>query len=116
MHTIRQLHGRRVLVTNREGEVVLCNSTSLQLLGVQSRRLIQDRCRPMSATADFQVAIESLLAGGNPGEARVYRPSSAKTGIHLRGLVGPVSGPDSQVLGTGHRIPTTSPTSKNWMK
>ena len=36
MHTIVNCMADGVLVTNREGEVVLCNSTLMQLLGVQA--------------------------------------------------------------------------------
>jgi signal transduction histidine kinase len=99
MHTIVNCMADGVLVTNRDGEVVMCNSTLLQLLGVQApphlgpvEAYVRDR--------DFQVAIESLLAGGNPGEARFIAQELCQNRIHLRALSAPFSGPDSQVLGT----------------
>ena len=46
------------------------------------------------------MAIESLLAGGNPSEARFIAQELCQNRIHLRALSAPFSGPDSQVLGT----------------
>ena len=100
MHTIVNCMADGVLVTNREGEVVLCNSTLMQLLGVQAPPPHPGSVQAYVGDRDFQVAIESLLAGGNPNEARFIAQELCQNRIHLRALSAPFSGPDSQVLGT----------------
>jgi signal transduction histidine kinase len=89
-----------VLVTYREGEVVLCNSTLMQLLGLQTPPPHPGPVQAYVGDRDFQAAIESLLAGGNPDEARFIAQELCQNRIHLRALSAPFSGPDSQVLGT----------------
>ena len=100
MHTIVNCMADGVLVTNREGEVVLCNSTLMQLLGAQAPPPHPGPLQAYVDDRDFQVAIESLLAGGNPSEARFIAQEFCQNRIHLRALSAPFSGPDSQVLGT----------------
>jgi signal transduction histidine kinase len=100
MHTIVNCMADGVLVTNRDGEVVLCNSTLMQLLGVQTPPPHPGSVQAYVGDRDFQAAIESLLAGGNPGEARFIAQELCQNHIHLRALSAPFSGPDSQVLGT----------------
>ena len=100
MHTIVNCMADGVLVTNREGEVVLCNSTLMQLLGVQTPPPHPGSVQAYVGDRDFQAAIESLLAGGNPSEARFIAQELCQNRIHLRALSAPFSGPDSQVLGT----------------
>jgi len=100
MHTIVNCMADGVMVTNREGEVVLCNSTLLQLLGVNSP---PPQPGPLQAYLNddaFKGAIESLLAGGNQGEGRSIAQELCQNHIHLRALSAPFSGPDQQVLGT----------------
>ncbi|MBU4448139.1 MAG: PAS domain-containing protein, partial [Proteobacteria bacterium] len=100
MHTIVNCMADGVLVTNREGEVVLCNSTLMQLLGVQAPPPHPGSVQAYVGDRDFQVAIESLLAGGSRSEARFIAQELCQNRIHLRALSAPFSGPDSQVLGT----------------
>ena len=100
MHTIVNCMADGVLVTNREGEVVLCNSTLMQLLGVKAPPPHPGPLQAYVGDRDFQVAIESLLAGGNPSAARFIAQELCQNHIHLRALSAPFSGPDSQVLGT----------------
>ena len=100
MHTIVNCMGDGVLVTNREGEVVLCNSTLMQLLGVNAPRPQPGPLQAYINDRDFQEAIRSLLAGGNRSEARFIAQELCQNRIHLRALSAPFSGPDNQVLGT----------------
>jgi two-component system phosphate regulon sensor histidine kinase PhoR len=100
MHTIVNCMGDGVLVTNREGEVVLCNATLLQLLGVEAPPPHPGPLRAYLEDRDFQEAIASLLAGGNQDEARFITQELCQNHMHLRALSAPFSGPDSQVLGT----------------
>jgi len=100
MHTIVDCMADGVLVTNREGEVVLCNATLMQLLGVQAPPPHPGSVQAYVDDRNFQEAIGSLLAGGNQGEARFIGQELCQNRIHLRALSAPFSGPDSQVLGT----------------
>jgi signal transduction histidine kinase len=100
MHTIVNCMADGVLVTNREGEVVLCNSTLMQLLGVLAPPPHPGSLHDYVGDREFQVVIESLLAGGNPTEARFITQELCQNRMHLRALSAPFSGPDSQVLGT----------------
>src|SRR5512141_1136993 len=83
MHTIVNCMADGVLVTNREGEVVLCNSTLMQLLGVQEPPPHPGSVQAYVGDRDFQAAIESLLVGGNPGEARFIAQELCQNRIHL---------------------------------
>ena len=100
MHTIVNCMGGGVLVTNREGEVVLCNSTLMQLLGVEAPPPNPGPVQAYVGDRDFQVAIESLLMEGNPSEVRFISQELCQNHLHLRALSAPFFGPDSQVLGT----------------
>ncbi|MFA5112329.1 MAG: response regulator, partial [Desulfobaccales bacterium] len=100
MHTIVNCMADGVLVTNREGEVVLCNSTLLQLLGVNTP---PPQPGPLPAYLDdpeFQEAITSLLAGTDPDRNRFIAQELCANRIHLRVLSAPFYGPDDQILGT----------------
>jgi two-component system phosphate regulon sensor histidine kinase PhoR len=100
MHTIVNCMADGVLVTNREGEVVLCNSTLMQLLAVNTPPPHPGPLQAYVGDRDFQVAIESLLEGGNPGAERFIAQELWQNHMHLRALSAPFSGPDNQVLGT----------------
>jgi signal transduction histidine kinase len=100
MHTIVNCMADGVLVTNREAEVVLCNSTLRQLLGL-SAPLPQPG--PLAAYIDdaaLQAAIGQLLAEPpeNPGKSISQELNHGR--VHLRALSAPFLGPDHQVLGT----------------
>jgi len=89
-----------VLVTNRDGEVVLCNSSFMQLLGVNATRPQPGPLAAYVSDAAFQETIRSLLAGGSQDEERFIAQELCQNHIHLRALSAPFSGPDQQVLGT----------------
>jgi two-component system phosphate regulon sensor histidine kinase PhoR len=100
MHTIVNCMADGVLVTNREGEVVLSNSTLMQLLAVNSPPPHPGPLQAYVGDRDFHVAIESLLKSGNPSAERFIAQELCQNRIHLRALSAPFFGPDSQVLGT----------------
>jgi two-component system, OmpR family, phosphate regulon sensor histidine kinase PhoR len=100
MHTIVNCMADGVLVTNRDGEVVLCNSTLMQLLAVNPQPPHPGPLQAYVGDRDFQVAIASLLEGGNPSAERFIAQELCQNHMHLRALSAPFSGPDSQVLGT----------------
>jgi two-component system phosphate regulon sensor histidine kinase PhoR len=100
MHTIVNCMADGVLVTNREGEVVLCNSALMQLLGVQAPLPQPGPLEVYLNDRDFQEAIGSLLAGDNRNEEKFIAQELCQNRIHLRALSAPFSGLDSQVLGT----------------
>jgi signal transduction histidine kinase len=89
-----------VLVTNREAEVVLCNPSFMQLLGVEAPL---PNPGPLPAYLDdnsFQEAISGLLTGAGQGPARHLSQEIAKGRVHLRAQSAPFFGPDQEVLGT----------------
>jgi signal transduction histidine kinase/FixJ family two-component response regulator len=100
MHTIVNCMADGVLVTNREGEVVLCNSSLKQLLGVKATLPQPGPLQDYLTDDAFKKAIGSLLAGGSHGEARFIGQELCQNHINLRALSAPFFGPDSQVLGT----------------
>jgi two-component system phosphate regulon sensor histidine kinase PhoR len=100
MHTIVNCMGDGVLVTNREGEVVLCNSSFLQLLGVNTPPPQPGPLADYLNDGDFKDAIDSLLTGAGHNPEKLLAQELCQNGIHLRALSASFSGPDSQVLGT----------------
>ncbi len=100
MHTIVNCMADGVLVTNRDGEVVLCNATFLQLLEVETPPPQPGPLAAYVADQALQGAIASLLAGGAPDEERFIAQELHHNHTHLRALTAPFSGPDNQVLGT----------------
>jgi two-component system phosphate regulon sensor histidine kinase PhoR len=100
MHTVVNCMADGVLVTNREGEVVLCNSTLMQLLGVETPPPQPGPLHNYLNDDAFKGAIGSLLAGGNQNEGRFIAQELCHKHKHLRALSAPFSGPDNQVLGT----------------
>jgi two-component system phosphate regulon sensor histidine kinase PhoR len=100
MHTIVNCMADGVVVTNREGEVVLCNSTYLQLLGVNTP---PPQPGPLAAYLNdpaITEAISSLLAGSGQDEKKLISQELCQNGIHLRALSAPFFGLDDQILGT----------------
>jgi two-component system phosphate regulon sensor histidine kinase PhoR len=100
MHTIVNCMADGVLVTNREGEVVLCNSTLLQLLGVNSPPPQPGPLADYLTEGAVKDAIHSLLAGADQNPEKLIAQEFCQNGMHLRALSAPFSGPDNQVLGT----------------
>lgn len=100
MHTIVNCMADGVLVTNREGEVVLCNSTLLQLLGVNTPPPQPGPLADYLNDSTFRDAINSLRVEAGSQRERLIAQELYQNGVHLRALSAPFSGPDSQVLGT----------------
>ena len=109
MHTIVNCMADGVLVTNREGEVVLCNSTLMQLLGVKAAPPHPGPIQAYVNDRDFQVAIDSLLTDGNPHEARFIAQELCQNPYSPPGVVGPVFRAGSTGAGHGHRISRRHP-------
>jgi two-component system phosphate regulon sensor histidine kinase PhoR len=100
MHTIVNCMADGVLVTNREGEVVLYNSTLMQLLGLNDSPPHPGPLHDYLDDGAFQEAIRSLLADGHQSEGRCIAQELCPNHMHLRALSAPFFGPDRQVLGT----------------
>jgi two-component system phosphate regulon sensor histidine kinase PhoR len=100
MHTVVNCMADGVLVTNREGEVVLYNATLMQLLGVDAPLPQPGPLQEYLDDRAFQEAIRSLLADGQQGEGRCIAQELCPNRMHLRALSAPFFGPDRQVLGT----------------
>jgi two-component system, OmpR family, phosphate regulon sensor histidine kinase PhoR len=100
MHTIVNCMADGVLVTNREGEVVLYNSTLTQLLGLNASPPQPGPLQDYLDDRAFQEAIGSLLSGGHQDEGRFIAQELCPNRMHLRALSAPFFGPDRQVLGT----------------
>jgi len=115
MHTIVNCMADGVLVTNREGEVVLFNSTLMQLLGIEAPPPTPDRCRPMSVTATFKGPSSLCWRAATRVRCGLSPRSSAKTAFTCGPCRPRFPGRTARCWA---RSPysTTSPTSKNWMK
>ncbi len=100
MHTIVNCMADGVLVTNREAEVVLCNTTLKQLLGLETPLPQPGPLKVYLDDAALQGAIEKLLSAppGNPGKCISQELDRSR--VHLRALSAPFMGPERQVLGT----------------
>ena len=100
MHTLVNCMADGVLVTNREGEVVLCNITLRQLLGLPAGL---PQPGPLSAylmDQDLKTAIETLLAKAALNPSNCISQELCQSRVQLRALSAPFLGPDQQVLGT----------------
>jgi signal transduction histidine kinase/FixJ family two-component response regulator len=100
MHTIVNCMADGVLVTNREGEVVMCNSSLVQLLGMNNPPPQPGPLADYLNDEAFREAITSLLAGPDHHQEKLISQEICQNRIHLRALSAPFSGPDSQTLGT----------------
>jgi signal transduction histidine kinase len=100
MHTIVNCMADGVLVTNREGEVVLCNQTFRQLLSCPASLPLPGPLREYCNDEALAAAIQTLLreAPAEPGKCISQELIHGQT--HLRALSAPFFGPDQQVLGT----------------
>jgi two-component system phosphate regulon sensor histidine kinase PhoR len=100
MHTIVNCMADGVLVTNRNLEVVLCNPTFMQLLGL-SGPLPQPG--PLKAYLDeqsFLEAIEDLCAQAEAEPSKRLSQEICHGRAHLRAMSAPFFGPDEKMLGT----------------
>jgi two-component system, OmpR family, phosphate regulon sensor histidine kinase PhoR len=100
MHTIVNCMADGVLVTNREAEVVLCNTTLKQLLSLEDPLPRPGPLEIYLDDASLKEAIEKLLSA-LPGEPRkcISQELAGNRAI-LRALSAPIAGLDKQVLGT----------------
>ncbi len=100
MHTIVNCMADGVLVTNRDLEVVLCNHTFTQLLGLDVPAPLPG---PLSAYLDdstLHEAIQGLLSGAGADPNTCISQEIVKGRVHLRALTAPFLGPKHEVLGT----------------
>ena len=116
MHTIVNCMADGVLVTNREAEVVLCNTTLLQLLGL-SAPLPQPG--PLAAYIDdaaFQERHPDPAGGGRRPPRKNPSPrNSARAGCTCGPCRPPFWGRTGRSWARSRSF-TTSPVSKNWTR
>ncbi|HEX9882985.1 MAG TPA: ATP-binding protein [Desulfobaccales bacterium] len=98
--TVVNCMGDGVLVTNRESEVVLCNSTLKQLWGLSQPLPQPGSLKDYLDDEAFQEAIQSLLASAEQEPGKCISQELRKDRLHLRYLSAPFFGPDQQVLGS----------------
>ncbi len=100
MHTIVNCMADGVLVTNREAEVVLCNTTLKQLLGLEA---LLPQPGPLKDYLDDDALGETIahLLSTTPGNPeKCISQELDRSRVHLRAQSAPFMGPDRQVLGT----------------
>jgi len=100
MHTIVNCMADGLMVTNRDGEVVLCNPTLMQLLGREESLASP---RPLSAffnDSALQDAVRSLLASAASQPGKCISQELSQGRVHLRALSAAFHGPEQEVLGT----------------
>jgi signal transduction histidine kinase/FixJ family two-component response regulator len=100
MHTIVNCMADGVLVTNREGEVVLCNQTFRQLLGCPSSLPLPGPLPDYCNDEALKAAIQDLLKEAPQKPDKHISQELGHGQTHLRALSAPFFGPDHQVLGT----------------
>jgi two-component system, OmpR family, phosphate regulon sensor histidine kinase PhoR len=89
-----------VLVTNRDAEVVLCNPSFMQLLGVDGPLPNPGPLAAYLDDASFRETIESLLTGADREPGKHLSQELDKGNVQLRAQSAPFFGPDQEVLGT----------------
>jgi two-component system phosphate regulon sensor histidine kinase PhoR len=100
LHTIVNCMADGVLVTNRDLEVVLCNHTFSQLLGLNAPAPLPS---PLSAYLDdttLQEAAQGLLDGTQAEPDACISQEIERGSRHLRAMIAPFRGPAEEVLGT----------------
>jgi len=100
MHTIVNCMADGVLVINRNLEVVLCNPTFMQLLGLDGPL---PQPGPLAVYLDegsFRAAIKDLCATAETEPARCLSHEICYNRVHLRAMSAPFFGPDEKMLGT----------------
>jgi len=98
--TVVNCMGDGVLVTNREAEVVLCNSALKQLLSLGNPLPQPGPLQHYLDDEIFRQTIQSLLAGAEQEPGKYISQELCRQRLHLRYLSAPFFGPDQQVLGT----------------
>jgi two-component system, OmpR family, phosphate regulon sensor histidine kinase PhoR len=89
-----------VLVTNRDSEVVLCNSALKQLLGLTAPLPNPGALKDYIDDDALHQAVRTLLAGAEQEPGKCLSQELLKGRLHLRSLSAPFFGLDQQVLGT----------------
>jgi signal transduction histidine kinase len=84
-------------VTNRNLEVVLCNPSVVNLLGLPSSPPLPAPLSEYFNDGVLQEAIQGLLSGNDPDKC-IYQ-ETCKDQVHLRAMSAPFFGPDQEVLG-----------------
>jgi two-component system phosphate regulon sensor histidine kinase PhoR len=99
MHTIVNCMADGLLVTNRDLEVVLCNPTFGQVLGLSSPLPLPTPVAAYFDNSSFQQALQALMAGADSEPGKSISQELRQGRLHLRALSAPFFGPDNQVLG-----------------
>lgn len=115
MHTIVNCMADGVLVTNREGEVVLCNSTLLQLLGVETPPPNPGRCTTTWTTPILSAPSPPCWRKAIRTAANSWFRSSPPTACTCGPCRRPSTARTTRCWARS-RYFTTSPTSKKWTK
>jgi signal transduction histidine kinase/FixJ family two-component response regulator len=89
-----------VLVTNRVGEVVLCNPTFKQLMGLSGSLPQPGPLEAYLSEESFLKTVEELCATAETGDPKCLSQEICRGRVHLRAMSAPVFGPDEKVLGT----------------
>jgi signal transduction histidine kinase len=100
LHTIVNCMADGVLVTNRDLEVVLCNHTFSQLLGLNAPAPLPG---PLSVYLDdpaLQETVQNLLDGTQTNPDACISQEIERGSRHLRAMIAPFWGPEQEVLGT----------------
>jgi two-component system phosphate regulon sensor histidine kinase PhoR len=98
MHTIVNCMADGVLVTNKDLEVVLCNHTFSQLLGLDTPAPLPGPLTAYFNDSSLHESIQSLLSESEPGRCLTHEITRGRS--HLRVMSAPFFGPDLEVLGT----------------
>jgi len=100
MHTIVNCMADGVLVTNKDLEVVLCNHTFTQLLGLDTPAPLPGPLSAYFNDPSLHEAIQTLLSGDESEPERYLTLEITRGRSHLRIMTAPFFGPEQEVLGT----------------
>ncbi|MEJ2069679.1 MAG: response regulator [Syntrophobacterales bacterium] len=100
MHTIVNCMADGVLVTNKDLEVVLCNHTFSQLLGLNTPAPLPGPLSAYFNDSSLHEAIQTLLSGAESEPDRCLTREITRGRSHLRIMTAPFFGPEQEVLGT----------------
>lgn len=100
MHTIVNCMADGVLVTNRDLEVVLCNHTFSQLLGLETPPPLPGPLSAYFNDRSLLEALQSLLSEAQTEPELCFTREITRDRSHLRVMTAPFFGPDQEVLGT----------------
>ncbi len=100
MLTIVNCMADGVLVTNRNLEVVLCNPSFMQLLGLSGPLPQPGSLKAYLDEPSFLEAIEAMCEGAETEPSRCLSQEICRGRVHLRAMSAPFFGPDEKMLGT----------------